>query len=1069
MTNSEFKNIINAPHVLFTTEFPRYRSAKTHTRDQAIEALRAHNPNNVHATTGFYEGAVEPYILISKPHPEQIKLAHELARKNGQMGLIESDGLNHKHIIFDNKGNVKYVLPTQGTNLNPKPDDPYTEFNGNRFTHALDFPTEEEMNQEDTKRYDPKIETRDPHAEERGNPALNGKDADSTVQKSEDSPKYLDIGHYSRFVDPPEVIDPAFQGTGVNFGTKNPTYDHPVTYWTMMGKEGAPADQGLVGSPNHYARIDLNKHPIYDFANDHLNLVENERQKNHVVRMDALHRTLKDMGYGGYMATHLAESPNTVRLFHPVQAQSYEDFQQNPNTVYPAQSTLPEELKGEGAHTIRNYLNTRGLKKSEILEKRSKNVRDQIRTKNTGFRTVKEKFNQMDYNLRRQAGALNSLNQKADFFKERAKKDPQYKEKYKNILKQKKQAQNIYLKINNEAQQLKQILRSSKKTKEHDKKMLNDYHKEGGHPQDDFYKQKQLDGMNTYVKQHFKQEIVPSKGKIDITTGERKQNKKGVLKPDHRSGEIESQDNSPARAHEIAHVVINPKNMGLAEAQEWMDQGTVRHGSFRNKQGKLMAGASKQMQEEIQPQAMENPLRRRMGQPSYPRAMYDDPTYGNKVSLLDENAKPILATTGKRKGLPREGKPKIHEFSPQRISLDTEQQFGLRRKDPYTGELYDVTNLASNLNPENKQRLKDFDEGVVQWGGNDKGITDSNSPNARINLRAQGRNQEAIQRAKQKFGKSELNKAQFPKENMRGITTKKLKELAQSGGYNADTGTELDPDAIRQERGIRGDKAGNKLISQYKKKLKTPKVKESGVYDIFGKSEDLEKAFEPNLSGQKVFNDYAQKNKLPALNYSLTPKNGGERGQKMANFYENAKHDPEHPEVKASYKALKDHTAKQFQHLLENGLKISKIKGENPYKTSKDLFNDINTNNHLAYFPTDSGYGSGDQKIQHPMLEPSKFHHEGEPMLYNDLFRIAHDFAHHATGSSFGPKGEDVSFQFHKQLFPKEAHGAFAAETRLQNHVVNMGSNAEHNKKNPEKTIFADQKAIIAPQWAIED
>jgi GNAT superfamily N-acetyltransferase len=75
-----------------------------------------------------------------------------------------------------------------------------------------------------------------------------------------------------------------------------------------------------------------------------------------------------------------------------------------------------------------------------------------------------------------------------------------------------------------------------------------------------------------------------------------------------------------------------------------------------------------------------------------------------------------------------------------------------------------------------------------------------------------------------------------PRENLRGFTTKKLKQLSEDNYHNPDTGTEVDATAVHNELAIRADKKGDKLISQYKQGMKAkPKAKDSPE-DWFGKN-----------------------------------------------------------------------------------------------------------------------------------------------------------------------------------------------------------------------------------------
>lgn len=225
---------------------------------------------------------------------------------------------------------------------------------------------------------------------------------------------------------------------------------------------------------------------------------------------------------------------------------------------------------------------------------------------------------------------------------------------------------------------------------------------------------------------------------------------------------------------------------------------------------------------------------------------------------------------------------------------------------------------------------------------------------------------------------------------------------------------------------------------------------------------------------QKVLqaaNNYAKSKgiQLPSVPHqvNLNP----EHGKVIANAYEAMPHIPNHPDVKAAYGALINETGEQFKHLMNSGLKISKIKPgqKNPYKSSKEMHHDIENNNHLWYFPTEQGFGSeGEAPSDHPMLQQTQFKHEGKNMPANDVFRVVHDFfGHHLTGSGFGPKGEHQSYLHHKQMFSPLAQKALASETMGQNSTVNYGKFSEQNKANPAQTKFADQKAGLLPEHII--
>lgn len=211
--------------------------------------------------------------------------------------------------------------------------------------------------------------------------------------------------------------------------------------------------------------------------------------------------------------------------------------------------------------------------------------------------------------------------------------------------------------------------------------------------------------------------------------------------------------------------------------------------------------------------------------------------------------------------------------------------------------------------------------------------------------------------------------------------------------------------------------------------------------------------------------------KTEDLNKNINIKLNPEHGKIIADAYEKMQHNPNDPKVKEAYGALINETKKQFKDMLDQGFKFSKIKSgqDDPYKTSKDVHSDIETNKHLWFFPTEQGFGPKGKKIEHPMLQPTEFEFEGKPLLVNDLFRIVHDYRGHYLGgkSPFGPKGEHQAYLTHKKDFSPLAQKALATETMGQNSWVNFGPFGEQNRKNPQNTVYADQKAALLPDEII--
>jgi hypothetical protein len=200
-----------------------------------------------------------------------------------------------------------------------------------------------------------------------------------------------------------------------------------------------------------------------------------------------------------------------------------------------------------------------------------------------------------------------------------------------------------------------------------------------------------------------------------------------------------------------------------------------------------------------------------------------------------------------------------------------------------------------------------------------------------------------------------------------------------------------------------------------------------------------------------------------------------ERAARIADAYDKMKHDPDNPAVKASYDALAKETIAQWQAIKATGLKIEWIKEgqEDPYASTPRLAAmDVVDNNHWWGFPTDIGYGSGDEetevaKATNPMLVWTDEVIDGRRMRVNDLFRVVHDyFGHFKEGVGFRADGEENAWRSHAAIFSDLAVGALTSETRGQNSWVNYGPHGEANRTaSAADTIYAPQKIGLMPDW----
>lgn len=206
------------------------------------------------------------------------------------------------------------------------------------------------------------------------------------------------------------------------------------------------------------------------------------------------------------------------------------------------------------------------------------------------------------------------------------------------------------------------------------------------------------------------------------------------------------------------------------------------------------------------------------------------------------------------------------------------------------------------------------------------------------------------------------------------------------------------------------------------------------------------------------------------------------RAKRIADFYQEAKHDPFNPEVQASYRALVNETKAQWQAMRDAGIKAEPFTGVGePYANSKAMMADVRDNKHLWFLPTDKAFGEGAPLSGNPLLEKSGISVDGKPLLNNDLFRAVHDyFGHTAEGYEFGPRGEYNAYLAHSRMFSDEAKPALAAETLAQNSWVNYGPHL----RRPDGSIpvagdedfrplasrpFAEQKSVVMPKGMLDE
>jgi len=128
--------------------------------------------------------------------------------------------------------------------------------------------------------------------------------------------------------------------------------------------------------------------------------------------------------------------------------------------------------------------------------------------------------------------------------------------------------------------------------------------------------------------------------------------------------------------------------------------------------------------------------------------------------------------------------------------------------------------------------------------------------------------------------------------------------------------------------------------------------------------------------------------------------------------------------MEKAYRQLAKETDEQFQKLPYN-FSYHRA-GEGDYRGSKEMMADVHSNKHLYVFQ------GGDP---HDFLNRID---KASGLNENEKFRAVHDLLGHAVfGNQFGPKGEELAYAVHQQMYSPLARLAMASETRGQNSLVN--------------------------------
>jgi hypothetical protein len=171
-----------------------------------------------------------------------------------------------------------------------------------------------------------------------------------------------------------------------------------------------------------------------------------------------------------------------------------------------------------------------------------------------------------------------------------------------------------------------------------------------------------------------------------------------------------------------------------------------------------------------------------------------------------------------------------------------------------------------------------------------------------------------------------------------------------------------------------------------------------------------------------------------------------------ADAYAAMTHRPQNYTVELSYLNFKHETLAQWEDI-RSWLTVEFYEHGDPYAcNSAAMLADVDNGHLFTYLTDETGQG---MPPEHPMLQVVGKH---SGLLLNDVFRAVHDVnGHHASRSSFGPKGEKTAWLTHRQRYTQSALTALWCETRGQaawtNSWGNHGDLPQHHRP------FAEQKA----------
>lgn len=282
--------------------------------------------------------------------------------------------------------------------------------------------------------------------------------------------------------------------------------------------------------------------------------------------------------------------------------------------------------------------------------------------------------------------------------------------------------------------------------------------------------------------------------------------------------------------------------------------------------------------------------------------------------------------------------------------------------------------------------------------------------------------------------------------------------------------------------------------SEYKAKVLAATTRVSSTEDAIVEMGNTEEGlqfsnFIPNkvISGVNqdlvnISNKYKEERGLQTESPRLTLAVSESDAMRVADAYDEMKHDPENPIVKEAYDKLIEEIKLQADMLLNAGYKFELSKEERGYKTSADMVADVRDNKHIFIDPSSENFGTTREFNQDNIgLADSGYKDiNGNPLTNVEVIRAVHDvFGHAKFGTQFGAVGEENAWRVHMSMFSPEAQKALTATTRGQNSWVNFGKHmrkdgevlkkGDEGYMSPTERPFAEQKIGLLPEWATDN